>query len=61
MFFLCIRQKVSGEIFEKSHVSRKTCLRFQAGAGKTGHLHDDLIRFQQLESFSMLFSGSSPV
>ena len=62
MFFLGTRQKLSGEIFEKSHVSRKSCLQcFLTGAGKTGHLHDDLICFQHLESFNLLFSGSSPV
>ena len=57
MFFLGTRQKRSGEIFEKSHVSRKSCLCFLAGAGKTGHLHHDLICFQQLESFNLLFQG----
>ena len=57
MFFLSTRQKRSGEIFEKSHVSRKSCLCFLAGAGKTGHLHHDLICFQQLESFNLLFQG----
>ena len=57
MFFLGTRQKRSGEIVEKSHVSRKSCLCFLAGAGKTGHLHHDLICFQQLESFNLLFQG----
>ena len=57
MFFLGTRQKRSGKIFEKSHVSRKSCLCFLAGAGKTGHLHHDLICFQQLESFNLLFQG----